>query len=119
MARGRDETEDDAVGYGHPPKHTRWKKGQSGNPTGKRKRDETLQEKLERIIKEEVLVAQNGSQTVMANGEAMLRAAILKAIKGDITALRLLLEHLNTRTSVAPDVPDYVLSEADIEVLQG
>jgi hypothetical protein len=26
------------VGYKSPPKHTRWKKGQSGNPKGRKKR---------------------------------------------------------------------------------
>jgi hypothetical protein len=26
-----DPLDDDGVGYGRPPKHTRWKKGQSGN----------------------------------------------------------------------------------------
>ena len=31
-------SEGDAVGYGRPPKNTRWKKGQSGNPNGQRSR---------------------------------------------------------------------------------
>ena len=29
---------DEGVGYRRPPKHTRWKKGQCGNPGRKRKR---------------------------------------------------------------------------------
>ena len=29
------ENEDSKVGYGKPPKHSRFKKGQSGNPRGK------------------------------------------------------------------------------------
>ncbi len=30
-----DEKRDDEVGYGKPPRHTRFKKGQSGNPSGR------------------------------------------------------------------------------------
>ena len=33
----REEDEHEAVGYKKPPKHSRFKKGQSGNPSGRRK----------------------------------------------------------------------------------
>lgn len=31
------DTEDDEIGYQKPPKKSQWKKGQSGNPSGKKK----------------------------------------------------------------------------------
>jgi len=36
------ETTADRVGYGHPPKHTRFRPGQSGNPSGRPKRRRTF-----------------------------------------------------------------------------
>ncbi|MBX3582911.1 MAG: hypothetical protein KF810_13540 [Rhizobiaceae bacterium] len=29
--------DDDSIGYGRPPRHHQWKKGQSGNPTGSKR----------------------------------------------------------------------------------
>ena len=110
--------DDDSVGYGRPPKHTRWKRGQSGNPSGKRKRDETIFEKLSRIAREDIPVTQNGSQTVMPADEAMLRTARHMAIKGDMRALKLMLDHLGKIGGGASAVPDLVSSVADIEVLR-
>jgi hypothetical protein len=110
--------DDDAVGYGRPPKATRWKKGQSGNPAGKRKRDEALIEKLMRITGEEVPVTQNGTQTVMPAVEAMLRALTHKAMKGDIPALKLTLEHLLKGVESSSPVPEFPITETDLSVLK-
>ena len=30
------------IGYGKPPKHAQWKKGQSGNPKGRPRRDRNV-----------------------------------------------------------------------------
>jgi hypothetical protein len=88
MANGKDNDRDDKVGYANPPKHTRWKKGQSGNPTGKRRREEVFQEKVRRIAREEILVRQNGSQTAMSQTDAMLRSIFGMAMKEDVPAFR-------------------------------
>ena len=40
------------VGYGRPPVHSRFRKGQSGNPTGKRRHGEA--ERVEALIRQEV-----------------------------------------------------------------
>lgn len=37
MADSNQDNNNYQVGYGKPPKHSRWKKGQSGNPRGRPK----------------------------------------------------------------------------------
>ena len=49
-----------AVGKGRPPQHTRFRKGQSGNPTGRRKGSLNMATLLERALNERVAVTENG-----------------------------------------------------------
>jgi hypothetical protein len=54
--------ENDAVGYGKPPKHTRFRKGQSGNPKGRPKKNHTNMNEL--IMKENELIMKEMSTSV-------------------------------------------------------
>ena len=38
------------VGYGKPPKHSQFKRGQSGNPQGRKKQDRTIRAIMQKII---------------------------------------------------------------------
>lgn len=106
------------VGYGKTPTDTRWKPGRSGNPTGKRKREETLREKLRRIASEEIVVSQNGVKSVMTQDEAMLRSALGKAIKGDVAALKLVMASLGADEASTPGAAPLVIGPADLAVLR-
>src|SRR3974390_429496 len=80
------------VGYGKPPVETRFPKGVSGNPTGRQKKvaqdlDPGLI--LEAIDNEEIVVMDNGKSKPMAKAEIHFRQIFAKAIKGDLTAGRL------------------------------
>jgi hypothetical protein len=48
------------VGYGKPPKGTQFKKGQSGNPSGRSKKDKAFKP-LSRIVREFLLEEIEGS----------------------------------------------------------
>jgi hypothetical protein len=78
------------VGYGKPPVHTRFRKGQSGNPTGKRRRGET--ERAQALIWEEayrLLTVREGDKvTRMPALQAVIRSQISSAAKGNVTAQR-------------------------------
>src|SRR5688572_29020773 len=52
----------DKVGYKSPPKHTRWKKGQSGNPKGRKKRRivNDLRTLFDEILAEEIKTREGG-----------------------------------------------------------
>ncbi|GLR92351.1 DUF5681 domain-containing protein [Bradyrhizobium iriomotense] len=80
------------VGYGKPPVETRFQKGQSGNPSGKKKVHQLLDpgKVLEAIDNEEVTVTDNGKRKRMTKAEIQFRQLFAKAIRGDMTAARLI-----------------------------
>lgn len=86
------------VGYGRPPQHTRWKKGQSGNPKGRPKRSsqkDTIQI-IDALLEEEFTVIQDGVSRRMTFLEAILNQLWIKEMAGDMGALnvRLALQKL-------------------------
>jgi uncharacterized protein DUF5681 len=82
------------VGYGKPPVHTRFRKGQSGNPTGKRKHGEA--ERAEALIRQEVYrlltVREGDAVKKMPALQAVIRSQIAAAAKGNVTAQRALVK---------------------------
>ena len=82
------------VGYGKPPVHSRFRKGQSGNPTGQRRRPGES-ERLKKIILQEayrlLTVRDNGDIKRMAAVQAVLRSQIASAVKGNVSAQRAML----------------------------
>src|SRR5215469_15592455 len=48
------------VGYGKPPRHTRFKKGQSGNPRGRPCGSKNLKTLLSEALSEPVIITENG-----------------------------------------------------------
>jgi Family of unknown function (DUF5681) len=82
------------VGYGKPPVHSRFRKGQSGNPTGKRRHGEA--ERVEALIWQELYrlltVREGDAVTKMPVLQAVIRSQIASATKGNVTAQRALLK---------------------------
>ncbi len=78
----------DRVGYGNPPKHSRFKSGQSGNPNGRPSGSKTTATLLREILLEKVTVSQGSRKKRMSRLEVMIRAAVRKAVQGDSRACR-------------------------------
>ena len=74
------------VGYGKPPKHTRFQKGQSGNPKGRPKGTLNLSTSLVKALSKTVTVTENGREAKMSKFELMLETNVNKAIKADSRA---------------------------------
>jgi len=89
------EAEPDGVGYCKPPKHTQFKKGQSGNPKGRQK-SVTPHMPVARIIKhclsEPVKGQCNGKSRKMPKLQAIIEVQAAKALKGDTRAAKLLID---------------------------
>lgn len=94
--------ESEKVGYGRPPIASRFKKGVSGNPSGKRKPRATLSQRLDRILAEKVQVTEGGTSKRMDKEEVFLRQMVTRGIAGDRQFGRLLLEYLVRRQAAAP-----------------
>lgn len=78
------------VGYGKPPKHAQFKKGQSGNLKGRPKGTLNLATVLERTLREQVVINENGRRTVITKLEAAITQLVNKAASGDAHAMRYL-----------------------------
>jgi Family of unknown function (DUF5681) len=85
----------DKVGYGKPPKHSQFKKGQSGNPKG-RPKEVKAHMPVSRIIRhslsEEVQGQVNGRTRKMTKLEAIIEVQSAKALKGDTRAAKLVID---------------------------
>ncbi len=79
------------VGYGKPPAHTQFKKGQSGNPRGRPKGSLNIATTLKRELASRVTVTENGRQKTLTKGEATIKQLVNRSAQGDIAYMRLLL----------------------------
>lgn len=82
------------VGYGKPPKHTRFRKGQSGNPRGRGKNTRNLKTELRSVLDETMSLSMAGREVKLSARKAMLLALRNKALKGDTRAIGLMVAML-------------------------
>jgi hypothetical protein len=79
-----------AVGYGKPPVHTQFRKGQSGNPTGRPPASEV--DRAKALVMQEayrkVAVREGDKVTEMPALKAVLRGLVARAVKGSVPAQR-------------------------------
>lgn len=89
-----DHSEEDKVGYGRPPKKTRWQKGQSGNPKRRYSaRSRSAVEWIYQLILKPVEITLNGETRKVPTLEAIVTLVSLKALSGDQRALALQLKY--------------------------
>jgi hypothetical protein len=69
------------VGYGRPPKHTRFKPGQSGNSKGRPKGRKNNRNIVREIAERQVTFLENGRRRTMSVREALFQILILGALK--------------------------------------
>lgn len=80
------------IGYGKPPKHSRFRPGQSGNPAGRRKGVRNLMTDVKRTLQVPVKVKEAGRARKISTQEGALMLLREKALQGDGRALDRLLE---------------------------
>jgi hypothetical protein len=80
------------VGFGKPPKATRFKKGQSGNPAGKRKAARSAFQELERFLDTPIVVNENGCRKQMRPMEIVRKKVFQIATQGNVQAIKLMIE---------------------------
>src|SRR5258708_33756853 len=80
----------DAVGYRRPPTETRFRKGQSGNPRGRPKPIQKLENLLTQELKTTIVISEGGVQKRISKMEALVKSTTARAIKGDRGATKLL-----------------------------
>lgn len=91
------------VGFGKPPKHTRFQPGRSGNPGGKRKRSLTVTELIAAEATRLVSVSENGKPVRLRKDQVTVKALFAKAMKGDLQAAKLIFLALAAHAAERPD----------------
>ena len=78
------------VGYGHPPKHSQFRPGQSGNPSGRPKRVKNLQAELLEELGELTRIREGDSQLEISKARAIAKSLVRAAVDGNMRAATLL-----------------------------
>ena len=108
------------AGRGHPPKHTQFRKGMSGNPKGRPKGSKNLSTLLTEAALDQVSATIGGKTRTISKLQASAMQLATKAASGDQAAINKLLDwvdEIETRAAAARP-SQFPLSEADIEVIQ-
>ena len=89
-----DDERDYEVGYGKPPRHTRFGLGRSGNPRGRPGGSKNLSTLLSETLSEPVIVAENSGRRTISKRRAIITQLVNRSAKGDLRALKILLDTL-------------------------
>lgn len=84
----------DKVGYCRPPKATRFKPGQSGNPKGRPKGAMNTLRLLDGIISKKVSATIDGAPIRISKKQAMLLRLANSAASGDLKSMQILLPYI-------------------------
>ena len=80
------------VGYGKPPRHTRFVKGQSGNPRGRPSGTKNFTTLLNEALNETVIVTENGGRRKVSKRQAIVTQLVNRSATADLRAIKLLLD---------------------------
>jgi hypothetical protein len=75
------------VGYGKPPKHSRFKKGQSGNPKGRPEGTRNFKSDVLAMLRSRITINKDGKPRKVTAQQAYVMRLMEKALKGDARAM--------------------------------
>jgi hypothetical protein len=106
------------VGYGKPPPHTRFKKGQSGNPRGRPAGAKNLKTLLTDALNEPVVVTENGGHRKITKREAIVTQLVNRSATADWRAIKILfdiLRDIEVQTEAAsPETPAFTAADEKV-----
>lgn len=79
------------VGHKSPPVHSRFKKGQSGNPRGRPKGSLNFRTDLVKELAEAIVITEGGTRQKITKQRAFIKAMMARALQGDTRATNSLL----------------------------
>lgn len=101
------------VGKGKPPKHSQYKKGQSGNLKGRPKGSRNVHTVLEEIWNGKITVRENGQARRMSFREVFIMKLADKAINGSVNDQ---LKFLKAMKDYAPELVEHVEKDMNMTI---
>ena len=107
------------VGYGKPPRHTRFVKGRSGNPRGRPLGAKNMKTLLSKALNELVVVTEPGGRRKVSKREAIVTQLVNRSAKADYRAIQILLGMLrDIEGDSDAHSSDAAFTEADQQIIQ-
>jgi hypothetical protein len=114
-----DDRDDYEVGYGKPPRHTQFSRGQSGNPRGRPAGSKNLATLVSEALNEPVIVAENGGRRKISKREAIVKQLVNRSAKADWRAIKILLDIVREiEGRIEPETVESSFSAADEKVIE-
>jgi hypothetical protein len=114
-----DDERDYEVGYGKPPRHTRFEPGRSGNPRGRPPGAKNMKTLLSKALNELVVVTEPGGRRKVSKREAIVTQLVNRSAKADYRAIQILLGMLrDIEGDTDAHSSDAAFTEADQQIIQ-
>ena len=115
-----DAEQDYKVGPGKPPLHTRFQKGQSGNPRGGHAKN--LPSLLVTALNQPVTVTENGRRRKITKREAVIAQLVNESAGANLRATKMLIDmmkDIEKKPGAEPPPEPHRFAPADEEVIKG
>jgi hypothetical protein len=109
---------DQPNGFGQPPRHSRFRKGQSGNPRGRPKGRVSFKADLEAELQQKTQVMIDGRPHMTTKQRAVIKVLTDQAIKNDMRAVNALLACVRHFARGPEEPPAENVDADDLEILQ-
>jgi len=111
-------TEKYEIGYRKPPKATRFRTGQSGNPKGRPRGTPNLATDLSAEFGEQITIREGGQARQVSKQRALIKSLMAKALQGDVRATTALLALYARSIPEAPEDESAVVEEDELLILR-
>ena len=106
------------MGYGKPPVHTRFQKGEVGEPERPAARNENMSTLLSTALNASIVVVANGRRKKITKREAIVTQLVKESAAADLKATQIVLAMLRDLECQADDPGEAtVFTEADQEII--
>ena len=119
MSAEKSSSGDYEIGYGKPPKRTRFKPGESGNPRGRPNGTKNLKSDLTEELGEKIVVREGEETRRVSKQRAVVKTLVAKTLKGDARSGSLLLGMMMRLLDTGEDAPEpsEPLNDDELEIL--
>jgi len=112
------DSNDDSVGYGRPPKHTRFAKGKSGNSKGRPKGSKNLLTFVKNEGSRSIVVTENGQKQRISKNEAVVKKLYMDAMQGKPHAVASVISLDQKQTETPELVQQQKLEDEDRAIIE-